>query len=109
MTDWIATAKKFLAALLEQPFLGSIFISDFAILLFHRPPFLFSLLMVAGLVAMSMYFGQKLALFNLAQKAEPIPQAVASAAKVEAKALTQPVPAKTEAKPKAKAKAKPKT
>jgi hypothetical protein len=105
MNNWIDIIKKFQAAMLDQPFLASIFITDFAILLFHRPPFFFSLLMVAGLVAMSMYFGQKLALFNLARKAWAKPQAaIATMANVGVTTVTEPVPTKTAAKPKAKPK-----
>lgn len=57
--------KKILDGLIDQPFLTSLFVTDFFILLFHRPPFFFSLLMMGALVAMCMYFGQKLALFRL--------------------------------------------
>ncbi|MFA6052575.1 MAG: hypothetical protein WC762_08280 [Methylobacter sp.] len=57
--------KKILDGLIDQPFLTSLFVTDFFILLFHRPPFLFSLLMMGALVAMCMYFGQKLSLFKL--------------------------------------------
>lgn len=56
--------KKILNGLIDQPLFTSLFVADFALLLFHRPPFLFSLLMVGALVAMSMYLGQKLELFN---------------------------------------------
>ncbi|PKM13330.1 MAG: hypothetical protein CVV13_01925 [Gammaproteobacteria bacterium HGW-Gammaproteobacteria-3] len=56
--------KKILNTLIDQPFLTSIFITDLAVLLFHRPPFIFSLLMLGGLLVMSMYFGQKLSLFK---------------------------------------------
>jgi hypothetical protein len=65
MTNCIAILKKILCALLDQPFLTSLFVTDFAILLLHRPPFIFSLLMLVGLMAICMYFGQKLALFKL--------------------------------------------
>lgn len=57
--------KNVLAALIEQPLLTSLFITDLGILLFHRPPFFFSLLMFSGLLGMTMYFGQKLALFKV--------------------------------------------
>ena len=56
--------KKILSALIDHPFLTSLFVADFGVLLFHRPPFIFSLLMLGALMAMCMYFGQKLALFN---------------------------------------------
>ncbi|CAG1020911.1 hypothetical protein DOJK_00650 [Patescibacteria group bacterium] len=56
--------KKILATLLDHPLLASLFITDFGILLFHRPPFIFSLLMLGALMVLCMYFGQKLALFN---------------------------------------------
>ena len=56
--------KKIIAELLESPVFTSIFIVDFFILLFHRPPFVFSFIMLGSLVVMCMYFGQKLALFK---------------------------------------------
>ena len=56
--------NKILNGLIDQPLFTSLFVTDFAILLFHRPPFFFSLLMVGALVGMSMYIGQKLELFN---------------------------------------------
>lgn len=64
MSDRIAIFKKIINALIDQPFLTSLFVADFAILLLHRPPFLFSLVMLVALMAMCMYFGQKLALFK---------------------------------------------
>lgn len=57
--------NKIMNALIDQPFLASIFIMDFAVLLLHKPPFLFSVLMLGGLAAMCMYYGQKLALFKM--------------------------------------------
>ena len=57
--------KKILNALIDQPVLTSIFVTDFFILLFHRPPLLFSLVMLGALMAMCMYFSQKLALFKV--------------------------------------------
>jgi len=59
----IVMFKKILNSLIDQPLLTSLFATDFFILLFHRPPFLFSLIMLGALMAMCMYFGQKLALF----------------------------------------------
>ncbi len=56
--------KKLLNGLIDRPLFTSLFVADFALLLFHRPPFLFSILMVGALVAMSMYLGQKLELFS---------------------------------------------
>jgi hypothetical protein len=56
--------KKILSGFIDQPLFTSLFIADFALLLFHRPPFLFSVVMVGALVAMSMYMGQKLELFR---------------------------------------------
>ena len=56
--------NKVVKTLLETPLLASLFVTDFAILLFLRPPFLFSLIMLGGLVGLAMYFGQKLALFK---------------------------------------------
>ncbi len=57
--------KKIIDGFIDHPFLTSIFVVDFFILLLHTPPFFFALVMLAGLVGMSMYLGQKLALFNL--------------------------------------------
>ncbi len=57
--------KKFINGLIDQPFLTSLFIADLAILLFHNPPFIFTLFMMGFLIAMSMYYGQKLALFKI--------------------------------------------
>jgi hypothetical protein len=56
--------KKLLNGFVDQPVFTSVYLADFLILLFHRPPFLFSIVMVGALVAMSMYLGQKLELFN---------------------------------------------
>jgi hypothetical protein len=65
MNNWIVICKKILTALVDQPFLASLFVTDVAILLLHKPPFFFSLIMLGGLMALCMYFGQKLALFKL--------------------------------------------
>jgi hypothetical protein len=56
--------KKIISVLLDQPFLTSLLVTDLAILIFHRPPFLFSLIMIGFLIATSMYLGQKLAPFK---------------------------------------------
>lgn len=56
--------KKLLNGLIDRPLFTSLFVADFFVLLFHRPPFLFSALMIGALVAMSMYMGQKLEPFN---------------------------------------------
>lgn len=57
--------KKIITSLIDQPILTSLFLSDFFVLLFHRPPFFFSLLMFSALLGMTMYFGQKLSLFKI--------------------------------------------
>jgi hypothetical protein len=57
--------KKIFNGFIDHPLLTSLFITDFGILLFHRPPFLFSLIMLGALMAMCLYFGQKLALFKV--------------------------------------------
>ncbi|PPC90702.1 MAG: hypothetical protein CTY34_06835 [Methylobacter sp.] len=56
--------KKILNGFVDYPILTALFVTDFGILLFHRPPFLFSLLMLGGLMAYGMYMGQKLSLFK---------------------------------------------
>ena len=57
--------QKIISSLIDQPLLTSLFITDLGILLFHRPPFFFSLLMFSALLGMTMYFGQKLSLFKV--------------------------------------------
>lgn len=57
--------KKIINGFIDHPLLTSIFVVDLFILLLHKPPFIFSLLMLGGLVAISMYLGQKLALFKI--------------------------------------------
>ncbi len=57
--------KKIIDCLIDHPLLSSIYVADLAILMFHKPPFIFSLIMLGALVAISMYLGQKLALFKL--------------------------------------------
>ena len=56
--------KKIINGLIDTPFLTSLYVADLAILLLHKPPFAFSLVMMGALIAMSMYYGQKLALFK---------------------------------------------
>ena len=56
--------KKILNGLIDHPVLTSLFVTDFGILMFKVLPFPVSLVMLGALVAMSMYFGQKLALFS---------------------------------------------
>jgi|GEM_PF-2293219 len=47
------------ASVLAHPLLSAITIVDFLVLLFHRPPFLFSFPMLLGLVALAMYFSRE--------------------------------------------------
>jgi len=56
--------QKLFGTFIDNPFLASLFISDLFILIFHRPPFLFSVVMFAGLMAYCMFIGQKLSLFK---------------------------------------------
>jgi len=56
--------KKIVDALIDHPIITSLFVADFFILLFHRPPFLFSLAMLGALMAMCLYLGQKMSLFK---------------------------------------------
>lgn len=63
--------NKILNALIDQPVLASIFIIDFFMVFFIKSAhWTFSALMVGSLVAMSMYYGQKLQLFKIADAAE---------------------------------------
>ncbi len=58
--------KNVLASLIEHPFLTSVFLSDFLVLLLGpRLPFVASLLLFSVLIAATLYFGQKLALFKI--------------------------------------------
>jgi hypothetical protein len=57
--------KQILDQLISTPLLTSLFIVDFAILTFHKPPTFFSLIMLGALVGLSMYFGQKLGIFSI--------------------------------------------
>ncbi len=57
--------KQLLNELLQTPLLTSVFIVDFSILVFHRPPAFFSILMLGGLVGLAMYFGQRLSMFSV--------------------------------------------
>jgi hypothetical protein len=52
--------KKILDTLIEHPLATSILVVDFFILALHKPPFLFSLLMLGGPVAVCMYLGQRM-------------------------------------------------
>lgn len=58
--------KKIIDGLIDHPVLTSVFLSDFLVLLLGpRLPFVASLLLFSGLIALTMYFGQKLALFKI--------------------------------------------
>ncbi len=57
--------KKVINGLIDQPLLTSIFVIDLAVLLLHKPPFLFSAVMMSYLIGMSMYYGQKFKVFDL--------------------------------------------
>lgn len=58
--------KNVLASLIDHPILTSVFLSDFLVLLLGpRLPFVASLLLFSALIAMTLYFGQKLALFKI--------------------------------------------
>ena len=56
--------KNIIHALIDHPLLTSIYVIDLVILLLHKPPFIFSLVMMSALIAISMFFGQKLELFK---------------------------------------------
>lgn len=55
---------KIIDSFLDQPLLAGLFLVNLGILIFHRPPFFFSAIMMGFLVVTSMYYGQKLALFK---------------------------------------------
>lgn len=56
--------KKIIEGLVDNPIVSSVFAVDFLLLLFIRPPFLFSFLMLATLAGCGMYLGQKAQLFK---------------------------------------------
>ena len=56
--------KKIINGFIDHPIVTSIFVTDFMILLFMRPPVFFSLLMLGGLAVCCMYLGQKIAVFK---------------------------------------------
>jgi len=56
--------KKILDALIDHPVMTSILVADFFILLLHKPPVIFSMIMLGALMAICMYLGQKLAIFK---------------------------------------------
>lgn len=56
--------KKIMAVLLDHPLLTTLFVVDVAILSLHKPPFIFSIIMLGALMAMCMFYGQKLSLFK---------------------------------------------
>ncbi len=56
--------KKIIAVFIDHPLLTTLFVSDVAILALHKPPFVFSLAMLGALMAMCMFYGQKLSLFK---------------------------------------------
>ncbi len=56
--------KKMLNGFIDNPIMTSIFVADLMILVFHKPPFLFALVMQLLLAGVSMYLGQKMAMFK---------------------------------------------
>ena len=56
--------KKILDTLIDHPLLTSILVADFFILLLHKPPVFFSLLMLVAMMAICLYLGQKMAFFK---------------------------------------------
>lgn len=56
--------KKMLNGFIDNPLMTSIFTADLLILVFHKPPFIFALVMQLLLAFVSMYLGQKMAMFK---------------------------------------------
>lgn len=56
--------NKILNTFTEHPLATSLLVCDLAILALHKPPFLFSVLMLVGLIVLSMFIGQKMAIFK---------------------------------------------
>jgi hypothetical protein len=56
--------KKIIDGFIDNPLASSIFIADFFLLIFIRPPFLFSVILLGTLAASSMYLGQKISPFK---------------------------------------------
>ncbi len=57
--------KNFLNGLVDHPLLTTLLVCDFFVLLLHKPPFIFSLLLLGFLVGVCLFLGQKLALFKI--------------------------------------------
>jgi hypothetical protein len=56
--------KKIIDGFINNPLASSIFAVDFLLLIFIRPPFFFSMIMLGTLAVSSMYLGQKMAPFK---------------------------------------------
>jgi hypothetical protein len=56
--------KKIIDGFIDNPLASSIFAVDFFLLIFIRPPFFFSVIMLGVLAASCMYLGQKMAPFK---------------------------------------------
>ena len=50
---------KLLNTLIDNPFVTSILVADFLVLLLHKPPFMFSAIMLGLLMYLSIYVGKK--------------------------------------------------
>lgn len=57
-------SKNILNALIDNPLVTSLVVVDFSILVLHKPPALFSFLMLTALIAMCLYLGQKTSLLG---------------------------------------------
>jgi hypothetical protein len=60
----VSMIKKILDVLIDHPVITSILVADFFILLLHKPPVFFSVIMLGALMAICMYLGQKSAIFK---------------------------------------------
>ena len=56
--------RKLIDGFIDNPLVSSVFAVDFLLLLFVRPPFVFSLLMLGTLAGCCLYIGQKTAPFK---------------------------------------------
>lgn len=63
--DYKVFFNKLGSLILDHPLLSAILFVDFGVLLFHRPPVVFSLVMLLGLVALAMFFSREMTKMEL--------------------------------------------
>lgn len=70
MIDYKEYLTHFRTLVFDHPLVFAIFFVDFWILVFHRPPFMFSFPMMLGLILLAMYFAREITKIEIAVSAE---------------------------------------